>query len=235
METIKNAVEGYIKAGYPKKVQKILDKDGELPIASITLYRTPINSMLDKALNVISLGAFQEYKKSKGYDAFFHLYMVATLQGGTRYLIEKNEVINISTNLPSTTDKTETYDLGPTKSGMGGGIPLAEFLEKTRKKIGDHRMMVYSAMENNCQRFILDLLDANGLLWKGVREWIMQDVEDFAKENGLLSQVANTITDVAGSANKVGQDLGVFKKGGQVRRPAPFGHHRNPHFRKSVF
>jgi hypothetical protein len=224
MNALKKLIEGYIKSGYPRKVAQVMRDVGNFDITSMTIYRTPISSVIDKVVNFLSLGTFDQYKKNKGYDSMFHLYAVVKLSNGQSFLMEKNEVVNVDGRIPKTTDKTETMPVSLKK------ITLNQLLETAREKQGPHKFFVYSALDNNCQMWIKGLLQSSGMLTKELQEFIMQDIETYAKDNGLLSRVANAITDVAGAVNKAGNAIGLYKKGGFIVLPPVYKQPRRQRF-----
>jgi hypothetical protein len=223
MNIVKNLIEGYIKSGYPRKVSQVMRDVGDFEITSMTIYKTPISGAVNKLINILSLGTFDSYKQSKGYDAFMHLYAVVTLSNGQSFLMEKNEIVNVDGRIPKTTDKTETMKVNLKK------ITLTELLENARQKLGQHKMFVYSGFENNCQAWIRGLLQSSGMLTKELDNFIMQDIDTYAKQHGLLVKVGNAITDVAGALNKAGNAIGLYKNGGFVIVPRQY---KKPHLRR---
>lgn len=53
----------------------------------------------------------------------------------------------------------------------------------------------YSARDNNCQDFVVDMLHANGLLTLERNAWIKQDTKDLFDDDNYLRRFTNTITD----------------------------------------
>ncbi len=196
-----NAVKDYLRPrndSYNNKSRKTLEEFGNDPIESIELVRTPIKSMLNTALNVISLGRWDLLKSKYAFDKLFHLGMVVRL-GSKNILVEKNEVINISAGY-NVDSEAEVLPI-PTPQGL----TLNSMLDKTKSRIGNDNFFLYDAFgSRNCQNFIRDILDANGLLTHRIRDWLFQDVSELAQElPGYVPQVAKAVTDVAATANKI--------------------------------
>ena len=199
---------------FPKRVVNFLKAKGDLRITSIVIKRDPIQSILDKVLNIVSLGKFSELKHKYGYDELYHLRMVVTLSDGKSFTIEKNQVINIGGPVAKDTSQTQSIDV-PLN---GKNITLNMLVEKTIKNVGEDRFLKYDAFDTNCQRFILDLLESNGLSSPDVRDFVLQDVSQLVKElPSFVEKTAKDLTDVAGYADRFRQALG-FRKGGRVRR-----------------
>ena len=94
---------------YNNQTRKSLEQYGNMEVKRLTLYRTPIMKMLDTVLNFISFGKFSELKKKYGFDQLYHLALIADV-GNKNLVIEKNEVINVSSSYP-TSNKTEKQEV----------------------------------------------------------------------------------------------------------------------------
>jgi hypothetical protein len=162
-----------------------LKKYGNTIIKSLTVYRTPIQETINIALNLFTLGQWEKAKKKYGYDKLFHLALVADI-GGKNIIIEKNEVVNISTEYKVDT-LTETY---PVSLG-GQKITIFDLLEKTRNTIGDKQFFTYDALYNNCQDFLINILKTWGLNSKNVIEFIKQPIGQLISE---LPPYTHTLT-----------------------------------------
>lgn len=180
--------------------QRVFNENKDAIITSITINRVPINSMVNKAINFLSLGAFDRVKRELGYDDMFHLSAILRTNKGD-ILIEKNERIKISRSLPSTGEQVQVS--GTNKS-------FEEFLEKGRKAMGDHYFFQYNAFENNCQDFLIGLLRANGILTSEASTFIKQDAVALMKKMpSYLSRIAQGATDAAG---RLGQAVGLGRR-----------------------
>lgn len=182
---------------YNNTSKETLQKYGDMNIDNLVIYRTPINSMIDKALNVFSLGKFAEMKKKYGFDEFFHLALVAEVKG-KNVIIEKNEVINVSTSY-KTNDKTETMKVDM----KGKPLTINQLMNATREKQKPEDYFSYDAFNNNCQMFIRALLTNVGLYTKEIDVFLFQNVENLIKEMPTLAKVAKTATDIGAWFNKL--------------------------------
>ena len=187
----------------PAGAERVFNKNRDAVIQKIMVNRTPINSMVNKALNLLSLGKFGQAKKDMGYDSMFHLSMVLYTNKG-KFTVEKNERINIASG----------------GSGGGESIDIAfsgktfdEFLNKGREKMGDHAFFQYNAFTNNCQDFVAGILQANGALSAASRTFIKQDAETLLKKMpGYLGRVAQAATDLGGKVSQALTGQGRKKK-----------------------
>jgi hypothetical protein len=210
---------------YPKRVRNILKLDGDVQITGMTIMRTPIQSAIETALNYLSLGTFKS--ENNPYEKMFHLYMLIELSNNKKYVVEKNQVINVSTSLPETTKDTQTMEINKTwlnYDGNGKNIVLTmnTMFENTLKGIGTTQFFEYSAFGGgrggNCQDFILGLLKYNGLSHPVLTDFIKQNIERLVRAMPIyVSWFSKLITDIGKYADLGRQELG-FKNGGRILR-----------------
>ena len=198
---VKNKVVNIFKPrldGYNNKSTRNLKKYGNIEIKSMTIYRTPIMKILDKALNVLSFNKFDTLKKKYNFDELFHLALIVNI-GDKNIVIEKNEVINIDTSY-KTNDKTETFNIDLDNKKF----TINEMLTKGREKYGDKIWFSYNAFSNNCQYFIKYCLEAVNLYNEKEKEFIFQDLSELSKElPNYLKQTANIATTSGAIVDKI--------------------------------
>lgn len=203
IDSIKNALF-FPPNKLPGGAQRNYEKLKGATITKIMVNRYPINSMVDKFINLVSLGSFSKAKKELGYDKMFHLSMVLYTNKG-RIAVEKNERINIA---PGGTGAGESIDIA-----YPHGDTFASFLAKARHAMGDHRFFQYNAFSNNCQDFILGLLQANGVLTAEAKAFIKQDAESLVKKMpGFVGKVAQAATDLGGKVSQLISGQGRRRK-----------------------
>ena len=191
------------KAGLlPPPVRKMLETKGSVKISSIKIVRTPLSSFVSSLLNVISLGAYEKAVNESPYDSMFHLAML--ING--RYTTEKNEVIKLYQGTP-VKKNSETFDLPVSKN-----ITIGELFENGRQKMGDDNFTNYDARSNNCQDFLLGLLDGSGLTTDDARKFIKQDAEVVFKKMPTVSEkIGRFLTDVGAVGERIMEGEG-FKE-----------------------
>jgi len=199
----------YGNSDYSTKARKMIEKFGDQPIQKITLVRNPVPDYLIEILNVASFGDFKKKLKETEYDKLFHLAIVFDTPKG-RVLLEKNEVINITETIPNE-DGREDRDIPINKN-----LTFKEALDNTERRLGKDLYYKYSAYDNNCQNFILNLLKANELGTPDDYEWVKQDTEELFKSNPFLRKLADGITDLAS------RFTGKGKVGGLIVRRNPY-------------
>lgn len=186
---------------YPPKVRNLIDQYKNCLIKSAYARRFPIYDMLEKVLNFISANKFGEIKRRLGYDKLFHLSLVVGVQcpDGRKLgiMIEKNEVINITTDYKDDGPDTQLFQIP-----VPVAIRFGAFLEKAQQSVGPS-FFQYDAFQNNCQIFVRNLLQANGLLNPQVEGFIMQDTLSLVKQlPDYVAPFASVVTNIAGIADR---------------------------------
>lgn len=181
---ITGAITGDRDSAYPPDVRAILKKYQNNNIVAITVRRDPLSKAVEKGSNILSLGQFEKSKKEAGYDSYFHLYLIATLDNNTNLLIEKNEVINIQL-YNGEKDIGESYNVY-----MPNAINLNTFLDNALNGMGFNKFSIYDPLTANCQMFIDGLMTFNDLYKynPNLKQFIMQDYTTLIKNLPLLSQ-----------------------------------------------
>ena len=178
---------------YPPSVRRLLAANGNKKIVSAIINRKPVDKKLSGLLNVLSLGQFKKNIDSEPYDDLFHLSISLRTEDGNNILTEKIEVINLA---KKTRKGGENLPVTP----FAGGKTLNEIMENTKKRMGD-KFFGYSARNNNCQDFIMALLQSNGMGDTNDFSFVKQDAKQMFKGLKTLSKVADFITDLGGATN----------------------------------
>lgn len=197
-----------ISTEYPPNVKQILNKYGNQVIKSIALKRTPVSGLLTGTLSIFSLGKFGERMK-KSFDELFHLFMDILTDAGKTIMLEKIERVNMGLKPPRRPNE-EVKQI----SNIPQGITIIQLMENARKRMGN-QFFRYDSAINNCQDFILNVLQASGIGDQSDYDFIKQDTEQLFKGLPILKGIAHTATDLGAIANKTLQ-------GGAIQRPNPF-------------
>jgi hypothetical protein len=186
----------YGRNDYSPAVKKVLEKRGDNVIKKIVINRTPLSSFLKAALNFTTLGDFNTRFKNYPHDELFHLRIDIHTTNGVVSL-EKNEAIFMKERpRKSKNAELRTIDTIPQ------GLTINTLLEKTKTRMGA-KFFPYSAKNNNCSDFIMNVLQANDLGTKEDRDFVDQPVKMLF--SGYLRKLSNTVTDLAGRANVISQ------------------------------
>jgi hypothetical protein len=184
------------------KVRTFLSKVGDMPIVSAEVLRSPVQSIVQDALNAVSLGSFKKEMKEKPYDDIYHLFLIVTLENGKKVSIEKNAIITI---MFAKDRKGERMPVS-----VPSGLTINKALEKTEQAMGD-LFATYSAKSNNCQDFILAFLKSNGMGDEKVYAFVKQDVGSLFGKSDFLRKFTNTVTDIGAKVSTLIEGEGVTK------------------------
>ena len=189
------------KLEFSNKIKKILDKYGNQRIRSIYIGRRPINDMVEKAFNIISLGKWSKLKNQFYFDKLFHLFLIIQMDDDTVISLEKNSIVTMTENdMRCSMKDTECVKIDyPTDS-----ITLDDLVRKPLERIGKEKYFIYDPFKKNCQIFIRDILQTFGLYSKRVDDFVYQDITDIVKElPWYVKYVAKGVTDLDATISKV--------------------------------
>lgn len=201
---------------YPPQVKSILLQHGKHKIVDIKLCKEVVSENTELLLKLLSgKGTWEEAKKKYGFDRFYHLFMIATLEDGTKLHIEKNEIIRVS---PAPRPCPDALDLGAVD------IPLIDLFERTKQRIGDNNFFVYDPLGNNCQAFISELLKTVNLWNETSRDFVYQDIEGLRSELPSYTRaVAKGLTNVGAFFNTAYQKTKDYIEYGSKRQQGQEG------------
>jgi hypothetical protein len=205
---VKDVARG-IRLDYSPRVRQLLAAVGNKQIMAMAVRRDPLPGPLTKVLNLGTLGKWDEVRSRFNYDKVFHLALEVAVDMGeyeARYVVEKNQVINVA--LATATSKDTEY-----KRVEGTPVNLNEMLERTKEQMGVNAFFKYDAFQNNCQDFIIQILAANGLLTEDLKVFIKQPLGDvLAALPSYAAKVAKIATDLGGLADVAVQGRGKGKQ-----------------------
>jgi hypothetical protein len=185
------------RTGLSPQVNAFLNANGNKIINSIEIVRNPVSSLITGTLDVLSMGKVSALP----YDKLFHLQMHIILDDGTTFCLEKNAQITISRAV-----KTSQSQSMPV-SQIPPNLTLNQFIENAKNYAGN-RFIPYHSQGANCQNFVSDCLNGNGII--GYDNFIKQDASSVFNNNRPLRQFANTLTDL-------GNRTDILMQGGSVK------------------
>jgi hypothetical protein len=185
-----------ISTQYPPTVRTTLTQYGTQRITNIKLCKEVVSENTEFLLKALAgKDTWEQAKRNNGFDRFYHLFMIATLDSGQQLHIEKNEIMRVSTNPRPCPD---SLDLGPPRTGM----TVNQMMERTRQRIGDNAFFTYDALQNNCQSFIGNLLTTLGSYTQPARGFVFQDIAGLRSElPSYTKYIARGLTDVGAFFN----------------------------------
>jgi len=175
----------------PQNVKTALNKIGTNKIISARIGRTPVQAIIQGALKTVA---------NVPYDDLFHLFIELTLDNGQKWVLEKIERINLVKE-----DRTKKAGAEFTSS-FPVNKSVDELFQNTKNRMGD-KFLPYQSASNNCQYFIMGVLDGNGLNNSERTSFVKQDTKAIFEKNPALRKFANTLTDIGGYGNALIQEV----------------------------
>jgi hypothetical protein len=184
------------RSNFNPKSRAVIQQYGNIPIKSMVVMRRPLPRALSSIINFTQKLSGMEVK----HDTLFHLMLVVELNDGSRIKIEKNQVLNV-----------EPYVKQPLEAGLpvplhGKPMTISSLLGKTIKAVGESRFYHYDAIKTNCQVFVFDILNSNGLMNINLKQFILQKATDLVPK--WASYLAKNITDLASKVDLVTEGYG---------------------------
>jgi len=174
----------------PEDVELFLNNYGNLNIVKLVAKRIPLPSIYENILTVLTFNQWKQKKEEYKIKNFFHTYLVATFENGTQCIIEKYEVVSISSDITPDDEYTESMDVNLVRS-----ISLHDLIQNTLNKVGDYKFYVYDDTKQNCQVLTCDILQSNGILTNDLKKFILQDVDElFNKLGENINELIDTTT-----------------------------------------
>jgi len=182
----------------PENVNKFLKENGDAKLINGNINRKPISSMINKVLNVLSWGQFQQNLDNTSYDRLFHLSLDIRLTNGKIIKLEKNSRISI----------TQIYNIdNNSNNDLNISLPnitLTEFINNGYKQLKE-KFFVYNAEWANCQDFLIGLLRGSSALTPQAEEFIKQKTEKIFENMPQTKTIMNRITDLAAKVDIIAQ------------------------------
>ena len=188
---------------YPPCLTQIKNELGDEKITGLVLRRNPVSSLITGAMNAVSLGSFAKKMGRQSYDKLFHLSMLVETGKG-KFVLEKIERVN-ATKTISNPEGLETLAV----CNIPSSLSVNELIDNTQKKMGNN-FLPYNANGNNCQNFILNVLQANNLNTPAYEKFVKQDTAALFANDPFLAKVSKKLTDVGASLN-------VVQHGGELK------------------
>ena len=178
----------------PPSVKRVLADHGAETITSLTLRRNPVSDLITGAMNVVSGGVFNQKLKNQPYDKLFHLGIVVRTDR-TSFVLEKIERVNVSYQISSPKGLEELSVSVP------AGLTVEALINNTKERMGKNKFLDYDGYKNNCQDFMMNILEANGLSNEENTKFVKQDTQVLFEDSPFLAKVSKKLTDVGASFN----------------------------------
>ena len=182
------------RMGISPNVDKFQKDHGDEPVLEMIISRNVVSNILTGSMKLI----VTQFRERAGSDKLFHLKLLIRTTH-SNISLEKNEVITISPYKMNYNAENLYVTFPP-------GLSINILLQNTRDKMGGS-FLSYSARDNNCQNFILALLQSNFLDNPRNVLFTKQSTSDLFDVN--LRKITNTVTDIA-------QKIDIIREGGSL-------------------
>ena len=193
---------------YSPKLEQAVKDYGDYEVIRGMIYRSPVQSFVKTALNVLSFGKFKQ-NVSKNFDDVYHLYMILEMinkEGKYVYLLtEKTPNIQIEkrSSLATGEKNAEGIEVVLPKS-----VLFKDVIDLAMKE-NPQGIQKYTADKYNCQQYILSLLNAmyeldDRTVPADLKDFIYQDPMKLFEGLESIAKVSNFITgDLAHTFNRI--------------------------------
>ena len=198
---------------FPENAKKFLIKYQDSNVSNFVIRKNPIQSGVEKFLNFLSAGKYEEVKKNLAYDQMYHLRLDFEIEG-RNYMTEKTANVQFRNAVTNEDDVVM-------KVPNNKEIKLLDFVNNTIKSMSESSYFDYDAFNNNCQNYIMSCLSSNGLLNSELKAFIYQDVKEMVEKLPKYVKIIAKFATKAGSVVDKGlQKLGFrgLRRGGRVRK-----------------
>lgn len=201
--------DGVLPKAVSDCIQRIEER-GDSEIDRMVLVRTPVKTYVGQLMQIVSFGAYKDVISGSDYDTMFHLSIL--ING--RYVLEKNEVIVLRDGeSPKNVIEKGSDTMAVRIPATASPLTFWSLLEKTKQEMGPQQFTNYCAKTNNCQDFILAVLESNGLANPLLISFLKQNSEEiFNKLPIHTTAVARALTDVAAVGDKLCESINEKQK-----------------------
>jgi hypothetical protein len=166
---------------------EFLKAHGSEPITSLKIRRAPISNNINTALNLLSLGKWNESRAKYGYDDLFHLGLIVN----DKYAIQRIGRVSVNFKDPDA-PRTEFLQLP-----VPAGVTMSSMLEQTIQRVGPKIFFSYDPFTANCQGFLKNVLETIGLYTPEVERFVFQPVDALLREQpGYVQTIAHVGTNI---------------------------------------
>jgi hypothetical protein len=192
INTVKKVIYG--RKDFPPSAKKVIEANKDAKITGVSLHRRVLPKIYHSILNILSKGETEKLIKESDKDKLFHTSVWLKLDNKNTILLEKNEVLGAKLN-PKEAKDEETLDINAPEN-----LTLRELIDNTKKNMGN-KFATYSAKDNNCSDFIIELLKSNNLLSTPAHDFLFQNSKKILESVPALNKIVQLATDIGGRAN----------------------------------
>jgi hypothetical protein len=205
VEVVAKVIDTPLLKDFSSQAKAFLERNGEGIINAIQVCRTPLSQALNKLIDVVTSGGWEEAKKSLNMDKLYHTFMRISYDDKV-VILEKNDRPQFTPSKPNVSRKDEErIDVQ-----VRPGLTINKMMENAIKRAGNTRFFVYDAFSTNCQCFVKDCLSASDQINYSaqVSAFTMQDVKSLVeKQPWYLRVIAKGATDLVNKAKHAYEEI----------------------------
>jgi hypothetical protein len=192
------------------RLTKYLDSTTS-PVVKLEVCRKPIVKPVHRLLDAVSLGGFSRRQKKLKYDDVYHSYLLVTTADGKKVKLEKNHVVEEFDAKPSD-EENQRFDIPL----QGKQLTVRDMIA-TASRGNESAFYKYAGGSNNCQKFVADVVERNGLLPVDQQSMLSQGLA-LQDSHHLISalpggtHLSNAVTNVAAVADRLLHGDGIHRK-----------------------
>jgi hypothetical protein len=196
------------------RLVKYLDSTSS-PVVKLEVCRKPIIKPVHKLLDLVSLGGFSRRQKKLGYDSVYHSYLLVTTADGKKVKLEKNHVVESMDAKPSD-EENQRFDIPL----QGKKLTIRDMID-TASHGNESNFYKYKGGSNNCQKFVAEVVERNGLLPQDTQGLALQDSHHLISALPGGTHLSNAVTNVAAVADRLlhGDGVRIIKKTKNIKCP----------------
>ena len=199
---------------YKKICKLVLERYGDLPIKRFYVVRRKIPYYFSLLLDLLTFKAFSKqlnnYKELINNDDFFpmHTHIMVEVELPNKFrksiVIDKCNGIEVTTNFR----KYESQDMMKIKLNKKDKLTINKLLNLTREKMGAEEFYNWNFYKNNCQQFIIKILESLNKNKEQYENFVLQ--KSFLQSINLPNSVlyfTNCLTNLASLVESIYYDF----------------------------
>jgi hypothetical protein len=187
----------------PPNFKRMQEKYGDKRIVRMSAVRQPLQKALEMALDVSSQGKLgKESLSNEDIDKLYHLKLEIGLEGVDHPLALEKEAVVTLTYDPK---HGKGFEVMPINKDFHD-LTLNDLIGNAQRAMGS-AFIKYSSKDNNCQRFVDEILTASNLNDSEIKKFVIQDLKHLF--SNTYRKLTNTITDIGAKAE-------IIKQGGAI-------------------
>lgn len=197
----------------PNSFKLWLHKYYDVNIARIQICREPLHAFYINFINMHSRGQVKKNMKKLHYDDLFHTFFRIQLQGSHVFRVDRNQRLSVKVS----TDNWNPKDTQVMPQFNPNNLKLGQLFENYKNALGGWDSIIhYDPVDQNCQKFLTELLHYSGLLTPARSKFINQDIRGALAQADGTKEFVNLVTSLGLIADIATKGFGMREKITQI-------------------